>query len=164
MSRSFASIGEFVRFMAGRVATLPAAQRHALADGADIVLKEARAYPGTYQSGWTALQPETIAHKHARYSLAYTATFYPPGKHPGDPDAKTGEGEGAAPAPSADGVGGTADIAWDTAIVRSEPKGKEIVMRLVRGTRVKVLEKRDEWYKVDHRGKAGWVFRAAIGL
>ncbi|EYF02025.1 SH3 domain-containing protein [Chondromyces apiculatus] len=106
---------------------------------------------------------DAIAHKHPRYSLAYNATFYPPGKHPGD--AKTGEGgEGSeAGSPGNDGANGTADIAWDTALVRSEPKSGDVVLRLVRGTRVKLIEKRDDWYKIDHRGKSGWVFRGAIG-
>lgn len=63
MPRTFSSIGQFVSFMSRQVATLPAAQHHALAEGADIVLKEARDYPGHYQKGWDKLQPETIARK-----------------------------------------------------------------------------------------------------
>lgn len=59
MSRNFASIGDFVRFMSRQVATLPAAQRHALAEGAEIVLEEAKSYPGEYQTGWQALAEAT---------------------------------------------------------------------------------------------------------
>lgn len=65
MSRSFRSIGEFVAFMSRQVASLPAAQHAALGEGAEIILREARSYPGTYQPGWASLQPETIAHKSA---------------------------------------------------------------------------------------------------
>ena len=63
MSRSFSSIGLFVRFMSQRVTTLPAAQKRALDAASQVVLEEARCLPGTYQAGWPALDPETIAHK-----------------------------------------------------------------------------------------------------
>lgn len=63
MSRSFRSIGEFVAFMNRQVASLPAAQHAALAEGAEIILREAQSYPGAYQTGWASLQPETITHK-----------------------------------------------------------------------------------------------------
>lgn len=65
MSRSFRSIGEFVAFMSRQVASLPAAQHAALAEGAEIIRLEAQSYPGSYQPGWASLQPETIAHKAA---------------------------------------------------------------------------------------------------
>lgn len=65
MSRNFASIGDFVRFLSHQVATLPAAQHHALAEGAQIVLEEARSYPGEYQTGWPALAEVTKARREA---------------------------------------------------------------------------------------------------
>jgi SH3-like domain-containing protein len=48
--------------------------------------------------------------------------------------------------------------------VRKEPKTGEVVARLVRGTRVKLTGKQNDWYKIDHRGKTGWVYRGALGL
>lgn len=63
MSRSFGSIGEFVAFMQGRIATLPAAQKRALEAASDVVLTEAEALPGTYAAGWAKLKPETVSRK-----------------------------------------------------------------------------------------------------
>jgi phage gpG-like protein len=79
MARSFNSIGEFVAFMSRQVATLPKAQHHALEEGAAIVLKEAKSYPGEYQKGWPALADAT---KDAR-TLA--------GHEPNEPLLVTGE-------------------------------------------------------------------------
>ena len=47
-----------------------------------------------------------------------------------------------------------------------EPEGflREVVARLVRGTKVKILGKQNDWYKIEANGKAGWVYRGAIGL
>ncbi|AKT39745.1 SH3 domain-containing protein [Chondromyces crocatus] len=115
---------------------------------------------------FTNVALDAIPHKHARYSLAYTATFYPPGKHPdeaGSAGTKPAEGEEGA-APSEDGTTGTADVAWDTALVRSRPKNGDVVLRLVRGTRIKLIGRENDWYKVEHRGKSGWLYRGAIGL
>ncbi|GEP00642.1 hypothetical protein [Methylobacterium haplocladii] len=63
MARTFSSIGAFVGFMRGRVATLPAAQRRGLEQASEVVLDEAKRLPGTYQPGWPALQSETVARK-----------------------------------------------------------------------------------------------------
>ena len=63
MARNFTSIGAFVAYMTGRVATLPGAQKRALSEASEVVLAEAKRLPGTYQAGWPALQPETIARK-----------------------------------------------------------------------------------------------------
>ncbi|MCC6559273.1 MAG: SH3 domain-containing protein [Polyangiaceae bacterium] len=117
---------------------------------------------------------DEVPHKYRRYSLTYTATFYPPGKHP--EDAQTGEGKGpgaqgeegdgesAGTTTSESAASGSATISWDTALVRKEPRTGDVVERLVRGTRVKLIGRQNDWYKIDHRGKTGWVYRGAIGL
>lgn len=108
---------------------------------------------------------EEVPHKHRRYTLEYPITFYPPGKHPEGASADAGDAEPAAGSTtSADDAGGTAIVAWDTAPVRKEPKDGEVVARIVRGTKVKILGKQNDWYKVESSGKTGWVYRGAIGL
>lgn len=117
---------------------------------------------------------EDVPHKFRRYSLAYVATFYPPGKHPtGDAEAAKGggEGEGGEDGEAAAGsttseteASGLAVVNWDTALVRKEPKDGDVVTRLVRGTKVKLVGRQNDWYKVEHGSKTGWVHRAAIGL
>jgi Bacterial SH3 domain len=113
---------------------------------------------------------DEVPHKFRRYSLVYTATFYPPGKHdklsPEDEGSKDKDDEerAAGTTTSETAASGTAAISWDTALVRAEPKAGEIVMRLVRGTRVKLVGRQNDWYKIEHRGKTGWVYRGSIGL
>lgn len=125
---------------------------------------------------FSSVSLDEVPHKYAKYSLVYTATFYPPGKHPvepgeagegGDKPGAEGEGEGeesAGTTTSESSASGSATIGWDTALVRGEPKTGDVVLRLVRGTRVKIVGRQNDWYKIEHRGKTGWVYRGAIGL
>jgi hypothetical protein len=116
---------------------------------------------------------DEVPHKYPRYSLVYTATFYPPGKHPGDTgeqgkeaakEGEAAEGEAAGTTTSESEASGSATISWDTALLRKEPKTGDVVARLVRGTKVKLTGKQNDWYKIEHRDKVGWVYRGAIGL
>lgn len=108
---------------------------------------------------------DEVPHKHRHYVLEYPITFYPPGKHPqGASGGDAGDGEPAAGATTSEAdASGTAVVAWDTAPVRKEPKDGEVVHRFVRGTKVKILGKQNDWYKIDSNGKVGWVYRGAIG-
>jgi len=107
-----------------------------------------------------------VPHKHRRYTLEYALTFYGPGKHPEvAPTPDGGDGEPAAGSTtSADDATGTAIVAWDTALLRKEPKDGEVVARLVRGTKVKIAGKQGDWYKIESGAKTGWVYRGTIGL
>ncbi|XXX80415.1 SH3 domain-containing protein [Sorangium sp. So ce134] len=110
---------------------------------------------------------EEVPHKHRRYSLVYTATFHPPGAsaEAAKPEAGGEEQEQAAGTTTSEtAVSGLATVSWDTALVRGAPKEGDVVMRLVRGTRVKLVGRQNDWYKVEHRGKTGWMYRGAIGL
>ncbi|APR79733.1 Hypothetical protein A7982_05080 [Minicystis rosea] len=108
---------------------------------------------------------DEVPHKHKHYVLEYPITFYPPGKHPEGASADTGDGEPAAGATTSEAdASGTAVVAQDTALARKEPKDGEVVHRFVRGTKVKILGKQGDWYKVDSNGKVGWVYRGTIGL
>ncbi len=109
---------------------------------------------------------EEVPHKYRRYTLAYTLNFYKPGKHPGADGAADGaDGDGAAGATTSETEAtGNAVIASDSVSLRKEAKGKEKVGRLVRGTKVKILAKQNDWYKVESGSNVGWVYRTAIGL
>lgn len=110
---------------------------------------------------------DEVPHKYRRYSLVYTATFYPPGKPDEASKGEAGKEEqeqAAGTTTSETAASGLATVSWDTALVRGAPKEGDVVMRLVRGTRVKLVGRQNDWYKIDHRGKTGWVYRGAIGL
>ncbi len=109
---------------------------------------------------------EDVPHKYRHYTLAYTASFYPPGKHPAQAEDKAEGGEGTAGATTSESPAGasSATVTWDTALIRKDPKDGEVVARLVRGTRVKVLARQNDWYRVESSGKVGWVYRGSLGL
>jgi hypothetical protein len=109
---------------------------------------------------------EEVPHKHRRYNLVYGVTFYPPGKHPeGAAPAEPGDDAPAAGSTTSESEAtGTATISWDTALLRKDPKDGEVVARIVRGTKVKIIGKQNDWYKIESGSKAGWVYRGAIGL
>lgn len=109
---------------------------------------------------------EEVPHKHRHYTLVYGVTFYPPGKHPeGAAQGETTDAEPVAGATTAESeASGTATISWDTALLRKDPKDGEVVARIVRGTKVKIVGKQNDWYKIESGPKAGWVYRGAIGL
>ena len=107
---------------------------------------------------------DEVPHKRRHYNLEYTLMFYPPGKHPDGAAAPEG-GEPAAGATTDEAeASGTAIVAWDTAPIRKEPKDGAVVTRIVRGTKIKILGKQGDWYKVESSSKVGWVYRGAIGL
>lgn len=109
---------------------------------------------------------DEVPHKYRRYTLAYGLTFYKPGKHPAAAaEGADGDNEGSAGATTSETeANGNAVIASDSVSLRKEPKGKEKVGRLVRGTKVKILAKQNDWYKVESGSSVGWVYRSAIGL
>lgn len=59
----FASIPQFVAFLAGVSASLPPARKHALETGCRIIQTEAKRVLGTYDYGWVQLAPFTKAQR-----------------------------------------------------------------------------------------------------
>jgi hypothetical protein len=111
------------------------------------------------------LSLQELKHNHPKYRVYYTLKFYPPGARPSEEPAT--EEPAAADAPSggaATEARGTAAVTWDTALVRDEPKTGKVVARLVKGTRVTLLGKRQDWYRVKVRTDEGWLYRGALGL
>ncbi|WP_437783954.1 SH3 domain-containing protein [Sorangium sp. So ce1097] len=110
---------------------------------------------------------EEVPRKYRRYSLVYTATFIPPGAQAEAAKTEVGsedQEKAAGTTTSEAAASGLATVSWDTALVRGAPKEGDVVMRLVRGTRVKLVGRQNDWYKIEHRGKTGWVYRGSIGL
>jgi phage gpG-like protein len=59
----FGSLAAFAGFLTGVTVEMHHHQHEALERAAKIVEVEAKSYPGTYQPGWPALKPETVARK-----------------------------------------------------------------------------------------------------
>jgi hypothetical protein len=104
------------------------------------------------------VSPDKIPHKYSRYRVDYMLRFYPPGSAP----AREGASDEAED--TADSSRGLGTVSWDTALVRSEPNTGTVVARLVRGTRVKLLGRRKDWYRVKVGVHDGWIYRAALGM
>jgi len=110
---------------------------------------------------FAAASLEGIQHKHSEYKVFYPVEFLPPGEAPSDEES---EAESADTMTAASGV---ATVSWNVALIRDAPNqdGKRIA-RILSGTRVTVLGRKGDWYKVkyDAKGNEGWVYKSAIGL
>lgn len=102
---------------------------------------------------------DKVSHTHHRYTVVYDLSFYPPGKAPPAPE----EGKPASDSEEEEGLG-RATVTWEKALLRDSPEQGKIVVRLRQGTRVKLLEQKDDWFLVEaSKGKKGWVYGQAIG-
>ncbi len=107
-----------------------------------------------------------MQHDQRRYTVFYSAFFYPPGKiiEPGmasdkpERDHRVGDSNHAQSASAM----GTAQIVYDTVLVRDAPKTGKVIARLVRGTTVELLSKKGSWYRIRFEKREGWVYRGAI--
>lgn len=111
---------------------------------------------------------EKVAHEQRKYTLHYPLAFYPPGKHPdgeagAKPDAAPGDKKGDEKKGEQE-ASGSGTVSWDTALLRKEPRDGEVAARIVRGTKVKIVARQGDWYKVEHGSKSGWVYRGALGM
>jgi hypothetical protein len=99
-----------------------------------------------------------VPHDNPLYSLFYSVTFTP-----------RDSVAASIPAPSAaepDAPAATAQVGWEVAIVRDTPRTGQVVARLQRGTKVRVGQGQDGWYRVQFGNdfsSDGWVYRGAIG-
>lgn len=105
------------------------------------------------------LELEKLTHTHPRYTVAYGLTFYPPGEAP----PQLASGSASAEAATEDEGLGRATVRNERANLRDAPKDGNIVARLSQGTRVKILEQKDDWYLVESKKGKGWLYRQAIG-
>jgi hypothetical protein len=136
---------KITELLRGKSTTLPEAQAKALLDCAKKEFESASL--------------DGVDHEHARYTVFYIVELLPPGA----------AAAGSAPAEAAEevtGASGRATVGWDVALVRDKPKEGQVVARVLRGTRVIVTGRQDDWYRIkyDAKGSEGWVFKSAIGL
>jgi hypothetical protein len=111
----------------------------------------------------SGVELEKIGHTHARYLVRFDVAFYPPGKAPPKPEeAQAATPEGGEPAAEDAGLG-TATITWEKALVRESPKDGKITTRIPQGARVKLLEQKDDWYRIESGKAKGWIYRQSIG-
>jgi hypothetical protein len=141
-----------IRVLRGKSTTIPHTTVAGIGSCADDGLKNAKL--------------AGLKHDHVRYTVFYAAYFYPPGKmvDPGmagdEPERDTREG--AAEAEQDTSTAGTAQVVYDTVLVRDEPKTGKVVARLVRGTSVELLSKQGSWYRIRFKDREGWVYRGAV--
>ena len=60
-----------------------------------------------------------------------------------------------------------ATVVWNSAIIRDAPSEKGArVAQILSGTRVAVVGRHNNWYKIkyDSKGNEGWVYKGALGL
>jgi hypothetical protein len=111
---------------------------------------------------------DEVTHDHARYTIFYALGFYSAGKGPAaEADAASekpdkGEGEDKKTKEPKEPATGTAQVVYDTVLVREEPKDGKVVGRLVRGTRVELLSQRGGWCRIRFGDREGWVYRGSI--
>jgi hypothetical protein len=105
-----------------------------------------------------------ITHAQQTYTIFYPVEFLPPAP-PAAAEAPEAKDAGTADAVTA--ASGTATVAWTVAIVRDAPsKDAGRVARVAGGTRVTVVGRQNDWYKIkyDAKGNDGWVYKGALGL
>jgi hypothetical protein len=128
-----------------------------------------------------------IQHDNVKYFVAYSIMFSAPtggaappadlpppslggSPAPADPRAAVPPSSAAsiaapAAAPAAADEG-SAQVVWEVALVRDSPRTGQVVARLARGTKVRLMNGEEGWYKVQF-GPAfsteGYVYRGAIG-
>ena len=125
-----------------------------------------------------------VEHDHPLYGIFYSVTFTPRDRPEGGPivasagPSSGGTGGGASGGsaatpgaslarPAVDAAGdASAQVAWEVAIVRDQPRTGAVVARLQRGTKVRVGAGQDGWYRVQFGAgfaSEGWLYRGAIG-
>jgi hypothetical protein len=104
-----------------------------------------------------------MKHAEPSYTIFYPVEFLvpPPAPAPVEP-AEAKDAGNAVTAAS-----GMATVSWSVAIIRDAPnKDAGRVARVAGGTRVTVVGRQNDWYKIkyDAKGSEGWVYKGAIGL
>jgi hypothetical protein len=150
------SIGLELDFAKNRVERLLRGVSTTLPDGMTETLL------GCARKEFATASLEGVQHAHPSYTVFYRVEFLPPGQRASDEESEAVEQPNEMTAAS-----GMATVSWDVAIVREGPtQDSALQARLRSGTRVVVVGRRNDWYKVkyDAKGSEGWVYKSAIGL
>ncbi len=96
-----------------------------------------------------------VEHTHSRYLVFYMVRLHPPGA--------VVEEE---PEEKAVGATGSATVVWNSARIRSQPEEGSVKAQLLYGTKVVVVGRKGDWYKVryDAKGSEGWVHKNALAM
>jgi hypothetical protein len=140
------SSNKIARIASGKSTTLPGGAAEALVSCA--------------KKEFQAASLDGLKHEHASYTVFYRIEF------PAPDAPATADSQASTPA-DVTAASGNVTVGWVAAIIRDAPSkdGREIA-RVLSGTRMTVLARKGEWYKVkyDAKGSEGWVYKAAIGL
>ncbi|MFO0553368.1 MAG: SH3 domain-containing protein [Polyangiaceae bacterium] len=150
------TIGVAVNFDKDEITVVDADKKKGDLDAPSSTMTGVRSCAATELKG---LELDKLGHTHPRYTIVYQLAFYPPGTsppQPGEDGAQDGGDEASA------GLG-KATVTWEKALLRDSPKEGKVKIRVPQGTRVKILEQKDDWYLVETSKGKGWVYRQAIG-
>ncbi len=129
--------------------------------GKSSTVKDSDAFLTCMRTEFNGVVLKGIPHEHPRYVVAYSVGFEP--KEAGKPEAPAAAANTPPPKDDAKGDHASAQVTWETALVRDQPKTGAVVARLPRGTKVTTTSSRDGWFKVSCPEGEGWVYRGAIG-
>jgi hypothetical protein len=143
---------KIARIASGKSTTLPAGAAEALVACA--------------KKEFQAASLDGLKHEHSTYTLFYRIEFPGPDAPPPANSQSSADSQASVPT-DATAASGNVTVGWVAAIIRDGPSrdGREIA-RVLSGTRMTVVARKGEWYKVkyDAKGSEGWVYKAAIGL
>jgi hypothetical protein len=136
---------------------------------------------GCLKSSFQGVSLGPIQHDNVKYAVAYSITFSSPtggaapppdapppsgGPSPESPRAAVPPSAAASIAAPSAAEEGSAQVVWEVALVRDSPRTGQVVARLARGTRVRLMNGEEGWYKVQFGpsfSTEGYVYRGAIG-
>lgn len=139
------SANKITRIASGKSTTLPA--------------ETTRALIACVKREFSAASLEGIQHDHPSYTIFFRIDWAEPAAL--TPATSASAGADAIPA------SGSATVTWAAAIIRNVPsKEGRTLARVLSGTRLTVIARQGEWYRVkyDAKGSEGWVYRGALGL
>jgi hypothetical protein len=147
------SVGFDLDFSANKIT------RIASGKSTNLATETARALVNCVKREFEGTSLEGIQHEQTSYTLFFRIEFAePPPRTPASAASAAGD---------AAQTSGSATVSWAAAIIRDVPsKDGRTLARVLSGTRVTVLARQGEWYKVKYnaKGSEGWVYRGAIGL
>ncbi len=140
------------RSILGRSSAMPADSAQALANCVDTAMRNANF--------------GDIKHRHQRYTVYYNVTLSRPGEPtpPGAPLPAESTSAAGTTTTAETPASGNATVAWDVAVIRETPRTGAIVGRVVRGTKVRVVARQGDWYRVHTGAIEGWAYRGSLGM
>ena len=103
---------------------------------------------------------DDLSHEQNKYLVGYTLAFFPPGKVPDTDDPSKDDKK-----VDAKDEAKVTEIVWRSVQVHDAPKkSAPTVAKLTKGTKVTVLEQKDDLCRIDFGdGKTGWIVKEAVG-